>query len=156
MFFHKNTFNSLKLVGAARAKGNFFSPNFLRSKIGFDISSERSFSAFLALFSCNRPVLITNRTRTMAKLCPICGPKLSAFCMIMSVWGVIFLGLLGLFFHLNAVTLFPDLTVEQLNLRDVEDKYSEKAVQCWIAAGMYLVTLIVVFWQNRFNSVSIF
>ncbi|CAD5228441.1 unnamed protein product [Bursaphelenchus xylophilus] len=92
----------------------------------------------------------------MAKLCPICGPKLSAFCMIMSVWGVIFLGLLGLFFHLNAVTLFPDLTVEQLNLRDVEDKYSEKAVQCWIAAGMYLVTLIVVFWQNRFNSVSIF
>jgi len=58
------------------------------------------------------------------KLCPICGPKLSAFwlnfltnliknqnffSMIMSVWGAIFLGLLGLFFSLHAVTLFPDL-----------------------------------------------
>ncbi|CAD5220758.1 unnamed protein product [Bursaphelenchus okinawaensis] len=92
----------------------------------------------------------------MGKVCPICGPKLSAFCMIMSVWGVIFLGLLGLFFYMNAVTLFPDLTVEKLSVKDVEDKYSEKAMQCWIAAGMYLVTLIVVFWQNRFNSTSIF
>ena len=29
--------------------------------------------------------------------------------MIMSVWGAIFLGLLGVFFSLHAVTLFPDL-----------------------------------------------
>ena len=27
----------------------------------------------------------------------------------MSVWGVIFLGLLGVFFYMQAVTLFPDL-----------------------------------------------
>ncbi|KAK6036045.1 hypothetical protein COOONC_26450 [Cooperia oncophora] len=37
------------------------------------------------------------------------GPKMSAFCMVMSVWGVIFLGLLGVFFYVQAVTLFPDL-----------------------------------------------
>ena len=29
--------------------------------------------------------------------------------MIMSVWGMIFLGLLGLFFYMQAVTLFSDL-----------------------------------------------
>lgn len=29
--------------------------------------------------------------------------------MIMSVWGIIFLGLLGVFFYIQAVTLFPDL-----------------------------------------------
>ena len=40
--------------------------------------------------------------------------------MIMSVWGVVFLGLLGVFFHLNAVTLFPDLSFakEELALDD--------------------------------------
>ncbi|VDM80174.1 unnamed protein product [Strongylus vulgaris] len=37
------------------------------------------------------------------------GPKASAFCMVMSVWGIIFLGLLGVFFYLQAVTLFSDL-----------------------------------------------
>jgi hypothetical protein len=31
----------------------------------------------------------------------------------MSVWGVIFLGMLGLFFYTNAVTLFPDLGFEE-------------------------------------------
>ncbi|KAK5968025.1 Phthiotriol/phenolphthiotriol dimycocerosates methyltransferase [Trichostrongylus colubriformis] len=45
----------------------------------------------------------------MRKLCPLMGPKMSAFCMVMSVWGVIFLGLLGVFFYIQAVTLFPDL-----------------------------------------------
>ncbi|EJW74694.1 hypothetical protein WUBG_14397 [Wuchereria bancrofti] len=38
----------------------------------------------------------------------------------------------------------------------IEDKYAEKATQCWVAAGMYLVTLIIVFWQNKFNSTTIF
>uniref|UniRef100_A0A915CNE8 Ribonuclease kappa n=1 Tax=Ditylenchus dipsaci TaxID=166011 RepID=A0A915CNE8_9BILA len=79
----------------------------------------------------------------MKKLCPLCGPKLSAFCMIMS-----------------AVTLFPDLhfSKEQeetgLTADVIEAKYSEKAVQCWIAAGMYVITLIVVFWQNKFNNTT--
>jgi len=96
----------------------------------------------------------------MKKLCPICGPKMSAFCMIMSVWGVIFLGLLGLFFHMNAVTLFPDLHFTEdeeksLSVDVIERKYSEKAQQCWIAALLYLVTLIVVFWQNKFNATQI-
>lgn len=96
----------------------------------------------------------------MKKLCPVCGPKLSAFCMIISVWGVIFLGLLGVFFYLQAVTLFPDLHFEEednifTNPNLVSEKYEEKARQCWIAAGMYIVTLIIVFWQNRFNETQI-
>ncbi|MFH4976955.1 hypothetical protein AB6A40_003664 [Gnathostoma spinigerum] len=102
----------------------------------------------------------------MPKICPLCGPKLSAFCMVMSVWGVIFLGMLGVFFYVQAVSLFPDLPLEPEKNEDgsprplsttlIEDKYAEKATQCWVAAGMYLVTLIVVFWQNKFNSSSVF
>ncbi|VDK19583.1 unnamed protein product [Anisakis simplex] len=84
----------------------------------------------------------------------------------MSVWGVIFLGILGVFFYIQAVSLFPDLhfaeeaseagVVPPLTNAMIEDKYSEKATQCWVAAGMYLVTLIVVFWQNKFNTTAIF
>uniref|UniRef100_A0A7E4W029 Ribonuclease kappa n=1 Tax=Panagrellus redivivus TaxID=6233 RepID=A0A7E4W029_PANRE len=90
----------------------------------------------------------------MRKLCPLCGPKLSAFCMVMSVWGVIFLGLLGIFFYSQAVTLFPDLNFGEEPFRPlvVEQKYADKATQCWIAAGMYLVTLILVLWQNKYNT----
>uniref|UniRef100_A0AC34GYB3 Ribonuclease kappa n=1 Tax=Panagrolaimus sp. ES5 TaxID=591445 RepID=A0AC34GYB3_9BILA len=89
----------------------------------------------------------------MRKIFPLCGPKLSAFIMVMSAWGVIFLGLLGIFFYSQAVTLFPDLhfTEEELfSPSATEQKYAEKATQCWIAAGLYLVTLIGVFWQNSF------
>ncbi|TMS39477.1 hypothetical protein L596_005991 [Steinernema carpocapsae] len=102
----------------------------------------------------------------MKKICPLCGPALSAFCMLMSVWGVIFLGLLGVFFHVNAVTLFPDLhfkeetaehgQVPPMDPNEITNMYSDKATQCWIAAGLYLVTLIVVMWQNRWNRVQIF
>ncbi|CAI4224460.1 unnamed protein product [Auanema sp. JU1783] len=94
----------------------------------------------------------------MGKICPILGPTTSAFCMIMSVWGVVFLGLLGVFFYTQAVTLFPDLhfTEENPSTGVIEAKYSEKATQCWIAAGMYGVTLILVFWQNKFNTQTVF
>jgi len=82
--------------------------------------------------------------------------------MIMSVWGIVFLGLLGVFFYMQAVTLFPDLHFDEKQERSglssdvIEAKYSEKAVQCWIAAGMYVVTLIIVFWQNKFNTTQVF
>ncbi|KAK6055115.1 hypothetical protein COOONC_07382 [Cooperia oncophora] len=71
----------------------------------------------------------------MRKLCPLMGPKMSAFCMVMSVWGVIFLGLLGVFFYVQAVTLFPDLHFSEEtkdghigpSVEDIESKYSEES-----------------------------
>ncbi|VDL67968.1 unnamed protein product [Nippostrongylus brasiliensis] len=85
--------------------------------------------------------------------------------MVMSVWGIIFLVLLGVFFYLQAVTLFPDLHFSEESregghaaptIEDIETKYSEKATQCWIAAGLYGVTLILVFWQNKYNTATVF
>ncbi|CEF68591.1 Hypothetical protein SRAE_2000324700 [Strongyloides ratti] len=88
------------------------------------------------------------------------GPKLSAFLIFMSGSGVIFLGILGAFFYSNAVTLFPDLhfaenTIDP-SVLEIESKYYEKATQCWIATAMYAVTFILVLWQNRYNTVSMF
>uniref|UniRef100_A0A914VH84 Ribonuclease kappa n=1 Tax=Plectus sambesii TaxID=2011161 RepID=A0A914VH84_9BILA len=94
--------------------------------------------------------------------CPLCGPKLSAFCMLISVWGVIFLGILGLFFYLNATTLFPDILLPEKEAHtkfergEIVARFTEKATQCWIAAGLYLITLVAVFWQNKWNTQSVF
>ena len=90
----------------------------------------------------------------MGKIFPICGPMLSTFCMIISVWGIVFLGLLGLFFSMKAVTLFPDLHFEEdwkFDAAEVDEKYANKATQCWVAAGLYAVTFIAVWFQNRYN-----
>uniref|UniRef100_A0A0K0FXU9 Sodium-coupled monocarboxylate transporter 2 n=1 Tax=Strongyloides venezuelensis TaxID=75913 RepID=A0A0K0FXU9_STRVS len=88
------------------------------------------------------------------------GPKLSAFLIFMSGAGVAFLGVLGVFFYSKAVTLFPDLHFPEHNVdptySEIEIKYYEKATQCWIATAMYAVTFIIVLWQNRYNTVSIF
>lgn len=39
--------------------------------------------------------------------------------MVMSVWGIIFLGLLGVFFYIQAVTLFPDLHFTELEEKNL-------------------------------------
>jgi hypothetical protein len=39
----------------------------------------------------------------------VCGPRGSLFCAVMSVWGVLFLGCLGIAMKLQAVALFEDI-----------------------------------------------
>uniref|UniRef100_A0AC35U7V1 Ribonuclease kappa n=1 Tax=Rhabditophanes sp. KR3021 TaxID=114890 RepID=A0AC35U7V1_9BILA len=98
----------------------------------------------------------------MVKLCPLCGPKMSAFLMLISVWGIFFLGLLGVFFYTQAVTLYPDLHFSEESVGPdgpttdaIIAKYGDKATQCWVAAGMYVITFVVVVWQNKYNPVSV-
>lgn len=91
--------------------------------------------------------------------------------MIISAWGIVFLGILGVFFYIQATLLFPDLQMPEPEKTDKDHetkevhpyspgeivaRYTEKATQCWIAAGLYLVTLIAVFWQNKWNTHSVF
>ncbi|RZC37047.1 hypothetical protein BDFB_011545 [Asbolus verrucosus] len=88
----------------------------------------------------------------------VCGPKLSLCCLILSVWGVIQLSLMGLFFHVHAVALAEDIVVDA-NVTDVEKFYEEVdegytrgAQNCWLAAAMYAITLLVSaqqFWANQ-------
>ncbi|XP_037952430.1 ribonuclease kappa-like [Teleopsis dalmanni] len=43
----------------------------------------------------------------------ICGPKLSLCGLIISVWGIIQLVLMGLFFYIHSVALIEDLPLEE-------------------------------------------
>ncbi|KAK3753875.1 hypothetical protein RRG08_006262 [Elysia crispata] len=91
--------------------------------------------------------------------CPILGPKCSAYYMIISVWGVVMLVLMGIFFQIRSPSLFEDINVDEeawakhnMNLEFVKSSYEDNAVNCWIAAVLYAVLFVFSFIQQRMNA----
>lgn len=90
----------------------------------------------------------------------ICGPKLSLCCSILSIWGLFQLSLIGVFFYFHSVAFQEDLPLKDFpeyeNLTAfyaAEDQYfTQNAHNCWIAAGMYGVTLVISIWQYNVNN----
>ncbi|CAH0550995.1 unnamed protein product [Brassicogethes aeneus] len=100
----------------------------------------------------------------------ICGPKLSLCGLIISVWGVIQLVFMGIFYYFHSVALAEDLPeFEQPDTKnvdeylkafyaDIDKGYTQNAYNCWIAALLYLVTMFVSahqFWANNRSSLSV-
>ncbi|KAL3286803.1 hypothetical protein HHI36_001296 [Cryptolaemus montrouzieri] len=96
----------------------------------------------------------------------LCGPKLSILGIILSVWGIIQLGLLGIFYYYGAVALSEDLpeleltdvTTVEFYYSELEDKYMQNAYNCWVATFLYLATLIFSaqqYWFNKRSSLSV-
>ena len=92
---------------------------------------------------------------------PICGPKVALFGVILSAWGVVQLAVTGLLFHVRSVALIEDVglgpdgsyqTPEALST-DIDVKYGAGALNCWIAALLYLATLC--FSAQQFYQASI-
>ncbi|XP_062518892.1 ribonuclease kappa-B-like [Corticium candelabrum] len=72
---------------------------------------------------------------------PFLGPKCSTFCLILSVWGIIMLALLGIFFRSGAVALYEDVAISG----------KETSMNCFIVAGIYVVTLALSIHQRWVN-----
>lgn len=95
--------------------------------------------------------------------CKFCGPKLSLCGLVLSVWGIIQLTLMGVFYYIGSVALLEDLplgenhhTIDEF-VADVQSGYYKNAYNCWIAALLYVITLVVSghqFWMNNRSSVS--
>lgn len=94
----------------------------------------------------------------------ICGPKLSLAGVVISAWGIVQLSLMGIFFWVHSVALVDDLSLEAQytdanRLRnDMDGAYQQNAMNCWIAALLYLVTLCVSaqqFWMNNRSTYSV-
>ncbi|XP_026762995.1 ribonuclease kappa [Galleria mellonella] len=93
-----------------------------------------------------------------------CGPKLSLCGLVLSVWGIIQLTLMGVFYYIRAVALLEDLPIDEKSTHTIEDfisaaenGYTQNAYNCWIAALLYVITLVVSghqFWMNNRSSVS--
>ncbi|XP_022797556.1 ribonuclease kappa-B-like isoform X3 [Stylophora pistillata] len=78
----------------------------------------------------------------------ICGPKLANCCFLISIWGVIMLLLLGVFFSTRSVALIEDIPGKMTE----SEGYKSSAKNCYIAAGIYAVTMVVAAHQKWVNS----
>ncbi|XP_022902319.1 ribonuclease kappa-B [Onthophagus taurus] len=95
---------------------------------------------------------------------PVCGPKLSLCGLILSVWGIVQLTLMGIFYYTHSVALAEDLPLGH-DFETADDfytaantAYAQNAYNCWIAACIYLITLAVAghqFWMNSRSSLSV-
>jgi ribonuclease kappa len=79
---------------------------------------------------------------------PICGPKLSFCCTVISVWGIVQLSLMGIFYFVEAAPLLDGLEFnatipdDKLFKKELNDAYSQCAYNCWIAAFLYVGLLV--------------
>ncbi|CDW51882.1 hypothetical protein TTRE_0000014101 [Trichuris trichiura] len=92
----------------------------------------------------------------LPRICPICGPKCSLCCMVFGAWGTIFLAILGIMFYTQSVLLFEDIHYEkeasEFSTSEISERYRSTAFNCWIATGGYVVTMIIAFWQTKWNN----
>ncbi|XP_791712.1 ribonuclease kappa [Strongylocentrotus purpuratus] len=70
----------------------------------------------------------------------ICGPKCSTCCSLLSIWGVVMLLLMGVFFRINALAFIEDVNLkEDFDQDDLDAAYTSVSNNCFIAAGIYLL-----------------
>nr|BAN20437.1 ribonuclease, putative [Riptortus pedestris] len=88
----------------------------------------------------------------------ICGPKCSLCGIVFSIWGIIQLGLMGVFYYIHSVALLEDLQIAeeypdaQSFYNAAYEGYSVNAYNCWIAAVLYFITLAFSSYQFYVNS----
>ncbi|EDV26948.1 Ribonuclease kappa-B [Trichoplax sp. H2] len=99
-----------------------------------------------------------------------CGPKCSNCCFVLSIWGIVMLIILGIFFQTRAVTVSEDVDEDGWDQTATSQSYpkisriscsndcnsverpSPQHKNCYIAAGMYGFTLLISIWQKYENS----
>lgn len=94
---------------------------------------------------------------------PVCGPSLSICGLLLSVWGIIQLGLMGVFFYIHSVAFQEDIVAEldddiedpteriEVFYKKVDDAFTQSAINCWIAAALYVILLLISAQQFRAN-----
>lgn len=86
----------------------------------------------------------------------ICGPKLAACGMVLSLWGVIMLGMLGIFFCIHSAGLIEDVPmIEDFkthnNYERAYEQYNKVGYNCFIAAVIYALFGAFSCCQMRLN-----
>ncbi|XP_067299212.1 ribonuclease kappa-A [Pseudorasbora parva] len=87
-----------------------------------------------------------------------CGPKLAACGLVLSIWGVIMLAMLGIFFTTHSAVLIEDVpfTEEDMHnketpLQNIYKLYNQVGYNCFIAAVIYVGIGFLSFCQVRMN-----
>merc|ERR1712150_191690 len=85
---------------------------------------------------------------TPDKMPRVCGPKLSNCCFVLSIWGIIMLILMGVFFRIEAVALLEDLPPPIDANDSIENRYKAASMNCFVAAGLYFVVFLFTSYQK--------
>jgi len=95
----------------------------------------------------------------------VCGPKYALCGLILSVWGIVQLFLMGIFFYVRSVALIEDVPLGENATKTPADFYTEadrgytqNAYNCWIAACIYVLTFLFSghqFYMNSRTSLSV-
>lgn len=86
-----------------------------------------------------------------------CGPKMAACGIVLSIWGVIMLVLLGIFFNVHSAVLIEDVPFTEADFEDINPPekiyrlYEQVSYNCFIAAGIYVALGGFSFCQVRLN-----
>lgn len=86
-----------------------------------------------------------------------CGPKLAACGLVLSIWGVIMLAMLGIFFTTHSAVLIEDVPFtedmhnQETQLQGIYKLYNQVGYNCFIAAAIYVAIGLLSFCQVRLN-----
>ncbi|KAJ8007749.1 hypothetical protein DPEC_G00097440 [Dallia pectoralis] len=89
--------------------------------------------------------------------CLFCGPKLAVCGLVISIWGIIMLAMLGIFFTTHSVVLIEDVPFNEEDMQDANppqimyDLYNTVSYNCFIAAFVYLLVAALSFCQIKLN-----
>ncbi|KAE9553520.1 hypothetical protein FO519_003269 [Halicephalobus sp. NKZ332] len=85
----------------------------------------------------------------MGCLQKLTGPMFTGFLLMISIWGVLFLGVLGFLYNNYSVGLIEDLPEEEKGVADWSERfnnikklYEDNAKNCWYACGGYVILLL--------------
>uniref|UniRef100_A0A3Q0R415 Ribonuclease, RNase K b n=1 Tax=Amphilophus citrinellus TaxID=61819 RepID=A0A3Q0R415_AMPCI len=84
-----------------------------------------------------------------------CGPKMAACGIVISIWGVIMLAMLGIFFSAKSAVLIEDVPFTEEDIHNDGLKtcnlYNQVGINCFIAAAIYVVVGAISLCQVRLN-----
>uniref|UniRef100_A0A3B4WKX7 Ribonuclease, RNase K b n=3 Tax=Seriola TaxID=8160 RepID=A0A3B4WKX7_SERLL len=87
-----------------------------------------------------------------------CGPKMAACGIVISIWGVIMLAMLGIFFSAKSAVLIEDVPFTEDDIRNdknppqnIYSLYNQVGINCFIAAAIYVAVGAVSLCQVRLN-----
>merc|ERR1712050_753820 len=93
---------------------------------------------------------------------PICGQKSSMCCLVLSIWGLVQLTITGALIYIGSPAFVEDIPLSESENWSPQEwathlhaGFQQSALNCWIAALLYLVTLCFSshqFWAHQTSS----
>ncbi|UYV64267.1 RNASEK [Cordylochernes scorpioides] len=80
----------------------------------------------------------------------------SIICLLLSIWGVVMLGIMGILLYVKSLAFIEDLPLHGIHVSNVDELYknvdrlyAQGAKNCGIAAGVYLVIAVAMIIRIR-------